>query len=189
MICTFLPPQSKINDLEILFQKLITFTKHLASVKLCLRDELNKYTTACHPPDLVRKLLSISFMIVVKSCFYLFDTCIGSIFIDIFFTQVESERLAQDHELSRQKFIERMEALALEAVTIDSEIQAFEKTHAGIKVISNGDLTLQQLIKDAKATFLQAWEDRKIQLTRQAKQHLMKQLNNGRVHDMFSRIF
>ena len=50
-----LPLQSKINDLEILFQKLITFTKHLASVKLCLRDELIKYTTACHPPDLVRE--------------------------------------------------------------------------------------------------------------------------------------
>ena len=77
------------------------------------------------------------------------------IFISIFFTQVESERLAQEHELSRQKFIERLEALAVEAITIDSEIQAFEKTHDDIKVISNGDLTLQQLIKDAKATFLQ----------------------------------
>ena len=100
------------------------------------------------------------------------------IFISIFFTQVESERLAQEHELSRQKFIERLEALAVEAITIDSEIQSFEKTHADIKVISNGDLTLQQLIKDAKATFLQAWEDRKIQLTRQAKMHLLKQLKN-----------
>ena len=91
---------------------------------------------------------------------------------------MESERLAQEHELSRQKFIERLEALAVEAMTIDSEIEAFEKTHADIKVIANGDLTLQQLIKDAKATFLQAWEDRKIQLTRQAKIHLMKQLKN-----------
>ena len=72
IIWFLLPPQSKINDLEILFQKLITFTKHLASVKLCLRDELNKYTTACHPPDLVREPLDVSFMIIEKLVLFIY---------------------------------------------------------------------------------------------------------------------
>ena len=72
IIWFLLPPQSKINDLEILFQKLITFTKHLASVKLCLRDELNKYTTTCHPPDLVREPLDVSFMIIEKLVLFIY---------------------------------------------------------------------------------------------------------------------
>ena len=54
----------------------------------------------------------------------------------------------------------------------------FEKVHDDIKVIANGDISLQQLIEDTKSTFLTAWQDRKVQLTKQAKQHLLKQLKD-----------
>ena len=59
---------------------------------------------------------------------------------------------------------------------IQADIHAFEMAHDNIKVIAKGDLTLDDMVEDIKSTFLLAWEDRKFQITKQAKQHLLQKI-------------